>query len=87
MTSITIKGETIPIAEATVDLEAAAIKCLYSEQLSKAFAGWMPVDVQLNLNQCRFSVPLRVIDVRDFYDVEVRQQRIMVIEFDGPLSP
>ena len=42
-TSITIKGETIPLENATLDLEAATITCSYSEALANAFTGWMPV--------------------------------------------
>jgi hypothetical protein len=78
-TSITIKGETLPLENAMLDLDAAAITCSYSEALANAFTGWMPVDVLLNMQPCKFPVLLRVIDAG-----VLQESQMIIIEFDGP---
>lgn len=78
MTSITIKGETIPLENASLDLDNAAIGCRYSEALAMALTGWMPVEIQLNLSPSKKPIPLRVIDV-----TALKASQMIIIQLDG----
>jgi len=79
-TSLIIKGETILLEEATLNLDDATITCRHTEQLVNACRGWLPIEVQLLLKPCTFPIVLRVIDV-----THMQESDVMLIEFDGPV--
>lgn len=79
-TSLTIKGETYPLEDSTLNLDDATIVCRYLERLADAFTGWLPIEVRIHMKPCTFPVVLRVIDV-----THMQESDLLRIEFDGPV--
>jgi hypothetical protein len=79
-TSLIIKGETILLEEATLNIDDGTITCRYTERLVNACHGWLPIEVEILLKPCKFPIVLRVIDV-----THMQESDVMLIEFDGPV--